>query len=131
MSARSLNCRPSTQLIQQVLNSKKNYEQRTLTECGEVFSAQVQLSVATILYCIHTTSIIVEKMNIASTSSWYTSGCSLMEAMSAAVIPCYIGDRSQSELCVFNWADIATFIQCMEGLVTSMTLSYMTKIPVR
>ena len=32
----------------------------------------------------------------------------------------------QSELCVFN----ASFIHCMEALVTSMTLSYMTKIPV-
>ena len=37
----------------------------------------------------------------------------------------------QSELCVFNWADIATFIQCMETLVVSMSLSYMTKIPVK
>ena len=41
----------------------------------------------TIVYCIHSTCIIVEKMKLASTSSWYTSGCSLMEAMSAAVIP--------------------------------------------
>ena len=31
---------------------------------------------------------------------------------------------------MFNWADIGTFIQCMEALVTSMTLSYMIKIPV-
>ena len=42
-----------------------------------------------------------------------------------------LGDRVQSELCVFNWADIATSIKCMEALVTSMTLSYMTKIQVR
>ena len=41
-----------------------------------------------------------------------------------------LGDRVQSELCMFNWADIASFIHCMEALVTSMTLSYMTKIPV-
>ena len=40
-----------------------------------------------------------------------------------------LGDRAQSELGVFNWADIGTFIQCMEALVRSMTLSYMTKIP--